>query len=87
MSIDPNAELVRFGQFIAAHVARGQTLSPEEALDLWRLENPNDQGFEDSAQAITQALADMDAGDEGVSIEEFDRAFRQRHGLPACGSM
>jgi hypothetical protein len=36
----------------------------------------------DAVEAIREALADMDAGDHGTPLEEFDREFRRRHGLP-----
>ena len=80
MSIDPSAELARFQQFIADHLHQGEALSPEEALDLWRAENPIADEFQDTVQALREALADMDE-DIGVPLEEFDRAFRGRRGL------
>jgi hypothetical protein len=82
MTIDPAAELARFQEFIAHHVAKGEAITPEEALDLWRLDNPNPDDFGDTVQALREALADMAAGDCGVPLEAFDREFRQRHGLP-----
>jgi hypothetical protein len=83
MSIDPAAELIRFQQFICEHLKNGGNPSPEEALDLWRAENPRTEDFDDTVQALREALDDMDAGDTGVTLDEFDRAFRKRHGLPA----
>lgn len=83
-------ELARFHQFIAERLhAGGQELSPEEALDLWRLEHPrndieeedDDEEDVDDAAAIMQALEDMRAGDTGMSREEFERRIRQRHSL------
>jgi hypothetical protein len=82
MTIDPANELARFQQFIVDHLQKGEPLSPEEALDLWRLRNPNPNEFTASVEAVREALADMDAGDIGVPIQEFDREFRRRHGLP-----
>jgi hypothetical protein len=82
MTIDPAAELARFQEFIAHHLAKGEVIAPEEALDLWRLENPNPDDFDDTVQALREALEDMAAGDCGVPLEEFDRDFRRRHGLP-----
>jgi hypothetical protein len=82
MSIDPTAELARFHEFIASHVAKGGRLTPEEALDLWRAKHPSPDDAADTVQALRDALTDMEAGDCGVPLEEFDRTFRQRHGLP-----
>jgi hypothetical protein len=79
MAIDPAAELARFQEFLAAHVKQGDSLSPEEALDLWRLQNPDPNEFADNVAAVREALADIDAGDQGVPFEEFDREFRRRH--------
>jgi hypothetical protein len=80
MSIDPTAELARFHEFIASHMAKGNRFSPEEALDLWRAENPSPDDAAETVQALRDALADMDVGDHGVPLEEFDRAFRRTHG-------
>ncbi len=40
MSVDRAAELARFQQFIADGLGKGESISPEEALDLWRVKNP-----------------------------------------------
>jgi len=82
MTIDPATELASFQQFIADRLKKGDALSPEEALDLWRLRNPNPDEFAESVHAVREALVDMDAGDCGVPLDEFDREFRRRHGLP-----
>lgn len=82
MSIDPNAELAQFQQFLVDHLQKGDGLSPEEALDLWRLRHPNPDDLADSVRALREALAEFDAGERGVSLEEFDREFRRHHGLP-----
>ncbi|HEY2840242.1 MAG TPA: hypothetical protein VGJ26_13890 [Pirellulales bacterium] len=82
MSIEPAAELFRFQQFIRDHLAKGEAMSPEEALDLWRIENPDPGEHADVTNALREALSDMEAGDCGVPLEEFDRAFRRRHGIP-----
>ena len=80
MSID--AELVRSQEFIAQCVQGGRGMSPEEAVDLWRAQNPRADERAENLAAIRQALADLDAGETGVSLEEFDHDFRHRHGLP-----
>ena len=82
MSVDPTAELAQFQQFIVDHLQKGDTLSQEEALDLWRLRHPNPDDLADSVLALREALADLDSPDRGVPLEEFDREFRRRHGLP-----
>jgi NAD(P)H-dependent FMN reductase len=82
MTIDRPSELARFHRFVQRHISTGTLLSPEEALDLWRLRNPLPNEFAENVEALRQALADMDAGDHGTPIEEPDRKFRRRHGLP-----
>lgn len=77
MATHDAAELARFQQFIARHLERGDTFSPEEALDLWRAENPHPNDVADTVEA----LSEMEAGDVGVPLAEFDRAFRRRHDL------
>jgi hypothetical protein len=81
MATDPHSELAQFQQFVGQHVQNGTPLSPEEVLDLWRIEHP--QSLDDDAIAIRQALADFDAGEMGVPLDEFEREFRRRHNLPA----
>jgi hypothetical protein len=76
----PN-ELSNFHHFVGEQLARGDdSLSPEDVLDLWRGQHP-DPAMEDATEAIREALDDFAAGDRGRPIAEFDREFRQRHGL------
>lgn len=82
MATDPAADLARFYQFISDRLNSGEPLSPEEALDLWRAGNPPTDDSDDTVAAVREALAEMEKGDCGVGLDEFDRAFRQRHGLP-----
>ena len=81
MSVDRAAELARFQQFIVDRLGKGESLSPEEALDLWRIENPDPADLTSSVEALQEALAEMDGGDTGMPLAEFDRTFRVRHGL------
>ena len=48
-------------------------MSPEEVVALWRAE-------QESLAAIRRGLADVAAG-RTMSLEEFDRDFRQRHAI------
>ena len=46
---------------------------------------PNEESIElppDDRTAIEEALADVARGDRGISFDEFDRDFRNRHQLP-----
>ncbi len=83
MATETRAELVSFHRFLSEKLAdEGAHLSPEEAVDLWRAEHPApDDGARDVA-AVKEALADMEGGDRGLPLEEFDRRFRERHSIP-----
>ena len=73
-------ELADFHRFVADRLNRGEReLSPEQALDLWRAEHPDPEEFGDTVQALREAIADMEAGDTGVPLEQFDMEFRARH--------
>jgi hypothetical protein len=77
------SDLADFHQFIGDLLkSRDGALTPEEALDLWRADHPLSEDFEETVEALREALADMDAGDIGVPLEEFDAEFRARHNLP-----
>ena len=83
MFTDAHQELLSFHHFVAEQLSSGQScLSPEEALEAWRLHNRSPEEYAEDVHEIREALADMDAGDCGVPMDEFDREFRRRHGLP-----
>lgn len=79
MNVDGASELQSFQQFLVEFAGRGgAAASPEEALDEWRTTHP----CEDDLLAVQEALADMRAGDVGITLEEFDMQFRLKHNLP-----
>jgi hypothetical protein len=83
MANDATSELAAFVQFLNSRLCTGANdLSPEEALDLWRAANPDPDHGAGDAPAIRAALTDMEAGDCGVPLADFDREFRHRHNLP-----
>lgn len=59
------------GQQLQTDAAIG--MSPEQALAMWR-------EHQESAAAIREGLADIEAG-RTRSLDEFDDAFRTRHGI------
>ncbi len=83
MSSNTQNELASFYQFVGVKLnQKDADLSPEELLDQWRAEHPIDEDDDDDLDDVTavkQALADMAAGDEGISLDEFKREFRRRH--------
>jgi hypothetical protein len=76
-------ELQQFYEFLGQRLQAGESnISPEEALDIWRDENPGtDEVDPEDVRAIEEAIEDMRNGDIGIPIEEFDRRFRERHGM------
>jgi hypothetical protein len=82
MSIEIQSELANFFDFISRLLqAARNDLSPEEALDMWREENPNIEQQAEDREAIQEALDELAAGEQGLTIEEFDREFRRRNNL------
>jgi hypothetical protein len=75
-------ELAEFHHFLGQQLAAGTMhLSPEEALDEWRLAHPSPETRRDDVAAVREALADMAAGDRGKSLADFYSDFDARHGL------
>ncbi|MGD9646586.1 MAG: hypothetical protein AB7U73_12800 [Pirellulales bacterium] len=75
--------MLQFHQFVADQIARRpEELSPEDCLDAWRAAHPLPAQLAESVAAVQQALDEARRG-EGVSLDEFDRQFRQEHHLPA----
>jgi hypothetical protein len=82
MSVDVDPELARFNRFVAEKIGAGNgDMSPEEALDLWRAENPAEDERTETVRALSEALEELQAGDPGLSLEYFDGKFRERNGL------
>jgi hypothetical protein len=84
MPIDTTKELLDFHRFLTDKLhGNGTELSPEEALDEWRRQNPQRAAVDEDVAAIQEALDDMAKGDRGIPFDQFDRDFRKRHNLPA----
>lgn len=71
-------EFVRFANEQLANPSELRT--PEEVLDLWRVDHPDASDLADSVAAIRRALVQADRG-EGIPLAEFDRTFRSRHSI------
>lgn len=82
MTSDPREDLQAFRAFIDEQLANGGAmLTPIEALELWEIQHPTDQERDETLAAIQEGLKDADEG-RVRPFEEFDREFRQKHGLP-----
>jgi hypothetical protein len=70
-----------FRDFLDANLGGDENLTLYEYLDLWDFENSTNDAKEETLRAIQQGLADADAG-RSKPLDEFDREFRRKHGLP-----
>ena len=79
-----DTDLASFHRFISIRLEVGDpALTPEEALDLWRSENPSRAEFAETTAAIQEAIREMESGDTGLPLDEFDREFRDSRGICA----
>jgi hypothetical protein len=82
MATERANDLRAFKGFIDEQLANGGAdLTLDEALARWEYENQTEEEREETIQAIRKGLEDMYAG-RTRPFEEFDREFRERHGLP-----
>ena len=80
MTLTGQTELIRFVEFARGLIAAGRTdLSVEEAVELWHGPSPCPDDPESTIAAVREALADMEAGDEGIPFEELDRLVREKY--------
>jgi hypothetical protein len=76
-------DLRDFHRFVGEKISNGSAaLSPEEALEEWRLLHPDPSATAEDIAAIQEAIDDMENGDAGVPFDEFDKEFRARRNLP-----
>lgn len=80
MRPETNPELADFHAYLGQRLNSGDNVSPEEALGEWRMLQPAPEDLHETLAAVGRALEQAERG-EGVSLEEFDRQFRQRHNL------
>ncbi|HWY87935.1 MAG TPA: hypothetical protein VNX28_14485 [Gemmataceae bacterium] len=77
-------ELREFHDFLGEKLANGgANISPEEALDQWRILHPDSEELTESLSAVREALADMASGDRGRPVDEVLAELRSRHNLPS----
>jgi hypothetical protein len=75
-------DLRAFRDFVDAQLDNGgSSLTPEECLDLWIMENSSDEEREEAVAAIRQGLDDMYAG-RTRSAREAIAELRRKHELP-----
>jgi hypothetical protein len=78
MSTGISTDLQDFSVFVQAKLKAGEThLSPEEALDLWRMEHPTEEEHAENVRAIQESIDEMNSGAKGVTGEESVRLLRE----------
>ncbi|MGC1722635.1 MAG: hypothetical protein WA746_26945 [Isosphaeraceae bacterium] len=75
-------DLRAFRHFVDAQLGNGgSSLTPEECLDHWIIENSSDEEREEALAVIRQGLEDMYAG-RTRSAREAIAELRRKHKLP-----
>ena len=73
-------DLQNFHMFVTQQLADGhRELLPEDAVELWRANNPTAQEMRSSFAALDESIDDLNAG----RLQDFDtvnQQIRQRHG-------
>ena len=75
-----HADIDTFNTFALSKLDSGGAESMNELFDLFLIENPTDQEVEDIHSAISQGLADIEAG-KGRPADQVLAELRQKHGL------
>ena len=76
-------ELQQFYQFIGCQLEQDPVgMSPEECLDIWRVQHPSPEELADSVAAIRTALEEARRG-EGQPADEVIAELRADLNLPA----
>lgn len=75
MTTSRTSQLAEFHRFVGKilDTESAEMISPEDVLSRWRQ-------HQETLAAIREGLADIEAG-RMTPLEDFDREFRQRHGI------
>ena len=72
-------DLRAFRDFVDAHLGNeGSSLTPEECLDLWIIENSSDEEREEAVAATRLGLDDMYAGRTRAAREAIAELWRKQ---------
>jgi len=75
------SELCLFRDFLNAKLACGESpVTPEQALDEFRILHLSKEELEDSVAAIRESIAEIDAGAPGKLASEYMAEVRARYG-------
>ena len=82
MATERANDLLAFKSFIDEQLAGETVPTVDEVLARWDYENESDEEQAASVQAVREALADMHAGDTGISAREAIAELHRKHHLP-----
>ena len=81
---DTTSDLQQFHTYVGQQLGNGSAnLSPEECLELWRVDHPRSDDFEQSLAAVNESLAELARGKRGRPASEHIEELRKKHQLPA----
>ena len=79
MSTD-ESELFQFSEFVTGKLQTGGAdLTPEQCLELWRLQHPTPSQYEQSVKAIQSAIDEMGSGAGGQSADDLHARLRSKY--------
>jgi len=79
MSID-ESEFFQFSQFVTGKLqSGGAELTPEECLELWRLQHPTSVQYIQNVQTIQAAIDEWENGNPGISADELHSRLRSKY--------
>ena len=74
------SELYQFSEFLAGKLANGGAeLTPEQCLEMWRLENPSPSGYAASVKSIQSAINEMESGHGSLDGQELHARLRSKY--------
>ncbi len=83
MSTD-ESELFQFNEFVTGKLQNGGVdLTPEQCLELWRLQHPDRSQYEQSVKGIQSAIDEMKSGCGGISADELHSRMRSKYSSSA----
>lgn len=76
------AQIDSFYSFASHQITNGgASLSIDDLYELWRVENPLPEELAESVSSVNAALADMEAGDTGMAVDEHLARLRSKYQL------
>ena len=74
------SELFQFNEFVAGKLQNGgDDLTPEQCLEIWRLQHPKAGQFNQSVKSIQSAIDEMESGADCVRADEHHSRLRSKY--------